>query len=87
MIYASLNVTDTKTTKSVGVDFSLGSFSSVQLSTPITKNGSVVPTNIPSTNLPNSKGWWLLGIALISLVLSGVSVLRSRYKLAFKSVD
>ena len=86
MIYASLNVTDTKTTKSVGVDFSLGSFSSVQLSTPKTKNGSAVPTDIPTTNPPNNKGWWLLGIALISLILSGVSVLRTRYKLAFKSV-
>ena len=86
MIYASLNVTDTKTTKSVGVDFSLGSFSSVQLSIPKTKNGSAVPTNIPTTNPPNNKGWWLLGIALISLILSGVSVLRTRYRLAFKSV-
>ncbi len=86
MIYASLNVTDTKTTKSVGVDFSLGSFSSVQLSTSKTKNGSAVPTNIPTANPPNNKGWWFLGLALISLILSGVSVLRTRYKLAFKSV-
>ena len=86
MIYASLNVTDTKTTKSVGVDFSLGSFSSVQLSTPKTKNGSAVPTNIPTTNPPNNKGWWLFCVALISLILSGVSIMRTRYKLAFKSV-
>lgn len=87
MIYASLNVTDTKTTKSVGVDFSLGSFSSVQLSTPKAKNGSAVPTNIPTTNPPNNKGWWLFCVALISLILSGVSVLRTRYKLAFKSEE
>ena len=86
MIYASLNVTDTKTTKSVYLDFNLGSFSSVKLSTPKTKNGSVVPTNLPTTNPPNNKGWWLLGVALISLILSGVSVLRTCYKLAFKSV-
>jgi hypothetical protein len=80
MIYASLQVTDTKTKSFVETRFDLGTFSSVQLSQNKVEKGSTIPTYIQPSNDLGNKGWWLAGITLLAFFITGISLLRSRIR-------
>ena len=83
MIYASLNVTDTKTKSFVETSFDLGTFSSVQLSKNKVDKGSTIPTYIQPSNDPDNKGWWFAGITFLALLITGISLLRARLRWNF----